>query len=186
MTVEWQCRGIHPPQTESKQNPLPRFQATFTPAQIGLTLGQALWMLVPRAAISLKIVDNLLVRAFCKPLKTGEFVARKTQKTINSEQIQMIINGFNQEAITRSSAYPDGGIDPLWPRFERAVMNQMEGGAANFSRYAVWANTVRDNIIEAIGLLEEGKQSDARILLVRAANSLSAFSEIQAHFDPDK
>lgn len=83
-----------------------------------------------------------------------------------------------------SNAYPDGGLDPLWPRFERAVMNQAEGEEATLSRYAIWANTVRDNIIEAIVLMDKGSDAETKALLIRAANSLSAFSEIQSYFDP--
>lgn len=79
-----------------------------------------------------------------------------------------------------SRAFSDGGLDPLWSRLERAATNQIEDSAATVSRYAVWANTVRDNIIEAISLLESGKPDAANALLVRAANSLSAFSDVQS------
>jgi hypothetical protein len=53
------------------------------------------------------------------------------------------------------------------------------------SRYAIWANTVRDNITEAIALQENGNEDEAKRLLIRAANSLSSFSEVQSHFDPN-
>jgi len=64
------------------------------------------------------------------------------------------------------------------------VGNQMTDGEAALARYAIWANTVRDNIVEASRLIEAGQKDEAQRLLVRAANSLSAFSDVQAYFDP--
>ena len=97
--------------------------------------------------------------------------------------LDAIMRKYDSEELVVSRAHGDGGTDPLWPRFHRAAINQMSGGEATLSRYAIWANTVRDNIIRA---LELGFDSpgEARELLVRAANSLSAFSDVQAYFDP--
>jgi hypothetical protein len=54
-----------------------------------------------------------------------------------------------------------------------------------YSRYAIWANTARDTIIEAARRLSAGRsEREIRPLLVEVANSLSAFSDIQALFDP--
>jgi len=89
----------------------------------------------------------------------------------------------NDHEFIISKAFLDGGLDPLMARLERAAGNQMSNGAAALSRYGIWANTVRDNIIEAERLMTEGNISDARSLLIRAANSLSAFSDIQALCD---
>jgi ADP-ribosylglycohydrolase len=72
----------------------------------------------------------------------------------------------------------------LWPRFIRAVGNQDGNGPATVSRYAIWANTVKGFIVEAKKLIREDMSRDAEKLLVQAANSLSAFSEVQAYFDP--
>lgn len=83
-----------------------------------------------------------------------------------------------------SEAYSSGGIDPLSRRLERAALNQATGGPPMDSRYAIWANTVRDNIRAAIDSIETGEKHEALRHLRRAANSLSAFSEIQALFDP--
>ncbi len=96
------------------------------------------------------------------------------------EDIQNIISRYDTDEIKVSNAYEDGGLDPLWPRLERAALNQAEEGLATFSRYGIWGNTVRDNIREAMSLMESGEFDDAFPLLIRAANSLSAFSEIQA------
>jgi hypothetical protein len=51
------------------------------------------------------------------------------------------------------------------------------------SRYGIWANTVRDNIRQVDIEIDNGNMREARRLLYRAANSLSAFSELQANFD---
>jgi len=95
-----------------------------------------------------------------------------------------IVKTYSEERPIKSDAYPDGGCDPLWPRFERAVSNQSCDGTATLSRYAIWANTVRDNIIEGLKLVDSGDAEQARYHLTRAANSLSAFSEVQRHLDP--
>ncbi|MCE0733634.1 hypothetical protein LWH48_12675 [Halomonas sp. G15] len=103
----------------------------------------------------------------------------------NQEEIDNIILRYSEESILfRSSSLVGGGMDPLFPRLERAVMNQLDHGSATLSRYGIWANTVRDNIAMALELLEkEGEKEEVKRLLYRAANSLSAFSEIQAVID---
>lgn len=103
-----------------------------------------------------------------------------------AEMLQDIVIRYDQSDLRISNAFEDGGLDPLWPRFERAAMNQIEDGDASIRRYAIWANTVRDNIVDAIRLLEVGNEQSAHDRLVRAANSLSAFTEVQALVDPLK
>lgn len=105
---------------------------------------------------------------------------------LTEEKLIEILYDYDDDILRVSQAYSDGGVEGLRPRLQRAVLNQMSGGEAIFSRYAIWANTVRDNIREAMRLINEGKKDDGQKLLVKAANSLSAFSEIQAHFDPFK
>lgn len=99
-------------------------------------------------------------------------------------RLWQILDEYDNTILRVSSAYGDGGVEGLRPRLERAALNQMSDGDAVFSRYAIWANTVRDNIREAMRLISQGQHDDGQKLLIRAANSLSAFSEIQAHFDP--
>ena len=108
----------------------------------------------------------------------------RREKDRLAEVLQEILRRCDQSEPIISRAFGDGGIDPLWPRFERAAINQIEGGEATVSRYAIWANTVRDNIVDAMRLLEDGDQQTARSRLIRAVNSLSAFSEVQALVDP--
>jgi hypothetical protein len=105
-------------------------------------------------------------------------------RSISTGDLDRVLERYDQGHLEISAAYPDGGCDPLWPRFVRAVMNQSESGDATISRYAIWANTVRDNIIQGIAELEAGNSAESRRFLVRAANSLSAFADVQAKLDP--
>jgi hypothetical protein len=102
-----------------------------------------------------------------------------------SERIDEIIVQFNSSSkFSISNIYGDGGACNPAPRLNRAAINQIEGeDGATLSRYAIWANTVRDNIIEAVELLKTDQDKSIE-LLITSANSLSAFSEIQAIFDP--
>ena len=101
------------------------------------------------------------------------------------ELIDKIIEVFDREGeIVLSKGYTDGGTEGLSPRLSRAALNQISEGAATFSRYAIWANTVRDNVIHAIRLLNNKDIDEGKRFLIRAANSLSAFTEIQALTDP--
>ena len=88
------------------------------------------------------------------------------------------------DQIVISEAYGDGGLEPLSPRLIRAALNQVDDGKATMPRYGIWANTVRDNIRHALDLIDNGRSEEANSFLIRAANSLSAFAEIQAMNDP--
>ena len=98
-------------------------------------------------------------------------------------KIKEIVKKYEVEKIELSNAFRDGGLDPLWLRFERAVENQVSDGAATLSRYGIWANTVRDNIIEAISQSERGELNKSIELLIKAANSMSAFADVQYLID---
>lgn len=80
--------------------------------------------------------------------------------------------------------FPDGGTDMLFPRLNRAAMNQLEAGAATSSRYGIWAVTCRDHIAAALEALDEGESRRATELLRLSANSLLAFAAVQAMVDP--
>ncbi|MBK7729697.1 MAG: hypothetical protein IPJ33_14730 [Gammaproteobacteria bacterium] len=108
----------------------------------------------------------------------------ETQPPLTEDRLNEIIDQYSQPDLRVSLAFSDGGTDPLWPRFHRSVLNQMDGGRATTSRYAIWANTVRDNIIEGMRVIDAGDVKAGRQHLVRAANSLSAFTDVQAFFDP--
>lgn len=99
-------------------------------------------------------------------------------------EMDRIVQHFDTDCEFRiSEAFQDGGVDPLFPRLRRAALNQMCEGEATVSRYGIWANTVRDNIRQAEQEMSRGNLSEARRLMWRAANSLSAFAELQAQFD---
>jgi hypothetical protein len=99
-------------------------------------------------------------------------------------EMEEIIEKFNTDREFRiSQAFGSGGVDPLSGRLHRAALNQLCEGEATVSRYGIWANTVRDNIRQADVEIENGNIIEAHRLLRRAANSLSAFAELQAQFD---
>jgi hypothetical protein len=101
------------------------------------------------------------------------------------EKLDEIVSPFDtDERLVVSDAYGDGGTSPLFLRLLRTASNQCVEGNATVSRYAIWANTVRDSISTALRLIENGQKEDGYRLLRAAHNSLSAFSEIQKHFDP--
>lgn len=88
--------------------------------------------------------------------------------------------------LLRKRPYGDGGIEEPWlfARLNRAAMNHLSGGTATTSRYGIWAMTCRDHVAEALRMLEEGEEREARALLVKAANALTTFAEIQRMLDP--
>lgn len=103
---------------------------------------------------------------------------------MTEEELAEIIEKFDSDQEFRvSQAFQDGGVDPLFGRLHRAALDQFCDDRAMSSRYGIWANTVRDNIRLADSEIENGNMREARRLLYRAANSLSAFAELQGEFD---
>jgi hypothetical protein len=108
-----------------------------------------------------------------------------SRRPMTRREMERIAEHFDTDReFVVSKAYGDGGVDGLVPRLLRAAGNQLGDGDATVSRYAIWANTVRDNIRVAEQEMSEGNLERARSLMRRAANSLSAFSELQARFSP--
>ncbi len=102
---------------------------------------------------------------------------------ITEDQLAVTLATYDRDSdIVTTERHHECGIDPLMPRLMRAALNQMSDGPAMVSRYAIWAETVRDNIIAALNVDDQGER---RRLLIRSANSLSAFAEVQSLFDPD-
>lgn len=100
------------------------------------------------------------------------------------KQINKILEEYNTDNVLKiSKAFGDGGAENPTMRLARAAGNQAFEDPASFSRYGIWANTVRDNICKAKKIIDDGDLEEGRRLLTRAANSLSAFSDIQALFD---
>jgi hypothetical protein len=103
---------------------------------------------------------------------------------VTEEELEQIVERFQTDReFIISKAFLDGGVNPLFPRLRRAALNQLCQGQATISRYGIWANTVRDNILQAENEMSKGNLDEARRFMHFAANSLSAFAEIQAHFD---
>lgn len=96
------------------------------------------------------------------------------------ENIQKIVEEHDSVELKISSDNNQIGIDPLWPRLERAALNQTSDEEATISRYGIWATTVRNNIAHAMELIEAGEHDEGRAFLVRSANALSAFNDIQS------
>ena len=48
-----------------------------------------------------------------------------------------VLRTYSEEWAIESDAYQSGGRGPLWPRFERAVLNQSCDGEATLPRYAI-------------------------------------------------
>ena len=70
-------------------------------------------------------------------------------------------------------------------RLERAAENQLSDGEATVARYAIWADTLRGIILDAIDSIGAApKHSSTKRNLTKAANSLAAFSTIQSRLDP--
>jgi len=100
------------------------------------------------------------------------------------ERVEEIIKAHEcDNRIMVSSAYGDGGLDPLFGRLQRAAVNQVEDGTATLSRYGIWANTVRDNLREALLRYDSGETQEATRLIRRSIDALSAFADIQAVCD---
>lgn len=94
--------------------------------------------------------------------------------------IEGLVSPFDDNTrLIRSDAYGDGGAALLFGRLERAALNQLEHVEATFSRYTIWANTLRDYIAEALSLIDAGDDEGEKKLLIEGHNSLGAFPEVQ-------
>ncbi len=116
--------------------------------------------------------------------QTGELTMKMTEEDV--ARIERVIDEYDRSRRLRiSEAYGDGGSGGmLGPRLKRAAVDQACGDGAAPSRYGIWANTVRDTVIDALGRVRKGApQGEIAPLLIAAANSLSAFAEIQRIFD---
>ena len=99
------------------------------------------------------------------------------------DRVSEIIQKHDDDThIILTQAFSDGGAGPLFGRLERAASNQVSEGSSMFSRYGIWANTVRDNLVEALADIDNDS-SDSSKKITRCINSLSAFAEIQRLFD---
>ena len=73
----------------------------------------------------------------------------------------------------------------VFPRLERAAINQIENGGATISRYANWTETIHGLLSCCIYELKKTHNTEKiRNLLTMVTNSIGAFHDIQAMFDP--
>ncbi|HIP50287.1 MAG TPA: hypothetical protein EYG99_02445 [Candidatus Pacebacteria bacterium] len=100
---------------------------------------------------------------------------------MNENKIRDIITKYNTAKVSNIAE-----TDYLWPRFERAALNQITDGSATVSRYGIWADTVKGHAIMAKENIEKMENRDAIEHLTKVINSLSAFSELQEELDPLK
>ncbi|MET0084821.1 MAG: hypothetical protein ABW079_17600 [Sedimenticola sp.] len=100
------------------------------------------------------------------------------------QAIDRICMKYDEPGILKATtAYPDGAdTGPMFPRLQRAAGNQLDQGAAMFSRYGIWANTIRGHLAAVLEVEELTEENRNKLTAVH--NSLSAFIEIQALFDP--
>lgn len=99
---------------------------------------------------------------------------------VTLQHLDAIVERYDTDELILSTAYADGGTEFLRARLEAGLLNQLESGDATVSRYAIWANTVRDNILAGMDALKLDDAAEAHRHLARAANSLSAFADAQA------
>ncbi len=109
---------------------------------------------------------------------------RKQVSRLTPDVISAIVERYETDRLVLSTPYADGSTEHLKVRLQDGLINQMENGDAMAARYAIWANTVRDNIIAGMNALKAGEPTEGYRHLIRAANSLSAFSDAQAYLDP--
>jgi hypothetical protein len=83
------------------------------------------------------------------------------------------------------NAYEGSAGGPWNGRLEAAAVDQIEDDVDAIPRYAIWAETVRGNLLSAEADITAGKSTNDALRKLRSSvNALSAFSEIQRIFDP--
>lgn len=107
-------------------------------------------------------------------------------------EIEEIVKKFNSDReIIPSDTYQYDGIEGISPRLIRAAGNHVSAcnepgkGVAMFSRYGIWAGTIRGVLKELLVHMEDKSISATdEKNLIKVINSLSAFCEVQKHLDP--
>ncbi len=70
-------------------------------------------------------------------------------------------------------------------RLVRAARTQVYSGEAMFSRYLIWAETLRGGLMSVVEDLDRSPDENTRRNVVLVSNSLATFCEIQSRFRPD-
>lgn len=72
----------------------------------------------------------------------------------------------------------------IYPRLQRAAFDHTDNKApATFSRYAIWASSLKSLLLDAKNMIENGECDRAIKKLILATNSVGAYIDIQAIFD---
>ncbi|MCG6880650.1 MAG: hypothetical protein LJE96_16095 [Deltaproteobacteria bacterium] len=110
---------------------------------------------------------------------------------MEEEMLNQVIERYNtdREIVSkmpcRSLNLESEDFDFIFPRLERAAINQISDGGASISRYGIWAKTIHRLMVCCIENLKKCQSSPESLrLLTKAANSLRAFSDIQSILDP--
>jgi hypothetical protein len=116
----------------------------------------------------------------------------KSKTKLSEAELIRIIQTFDNDeslvpytAMEVREALPLQDSTMLSARLERAALNQLAEVEATVSRYAIWAETVRGIVLDALISVGESPQHEAtKRNLTKAANSLAAFSTVQSRLDP--
>ena len=111
----------------------------------------------------------------------------------NSREIAAITESFDDSErvrpchcreVTEPLPY-ERGLHSCQGRLQRAAEDQAFSDEAMFSRYQIWAETLRRALMSVIEDLDSRPDENTRRSVVLVANSLGAFCEIQNRFDPE-
>jgi hypothetical protein len=108
---------------------------------------------------------------------------RKKERQLKA--IDEILERFaDDRKIHDLNAYEGSANGPWNGRLGAAAVDQIEDDLGAMPRYAIWAETVRGNLLSAEADITVGKNTDDVLRKLRSSvNALSAFSEIQRIFD---
>jgi hypothetical protein len=100
------------------------------------------------------------------------------------DALNAILRHYETDAeFVHADAVDVGAVRGTFMRLQRAVSNQLDGGQATISRFAIWAETIEGQACAADAAIETGDLAEARRLLHLIGNSLGAFAEVQKEFE---
>lgn len=93
--------------------------------------------------------------------------------------------GLGSTKIYNNNLFTESNADEwIYPRLERAAFNQKDYNApATYSRYAIWAASLKRLLIDAKKAIEENDNAEAIKKINLSINAIGAYIDIQAIFD---